>query len=144
MLMAEQEPYALMVQPDDMLISPREVGDNFGTMVCFHPRYALGDHHNYVDKDDFLREMYLNTVGNNERGMERYGAHGKYGLEPENDRRPHPDPRAVDDTMLRVISEKYIVMPLYLLDHSGLAMQTTSFHDPWDSGQVGWVYEFIE
>ena len=52
----------------------------------------------------------------------------------------HPDPRAVDDTMLRVISEKYIVMPLYLLDHSGLAMQTTSFHDPWDSGQVGWVY----
>lgn len=42
--------------------------------------------------------------------------------------------------MLRVISEKYIVMPLYLLDHSGLAMQTTSFHDPWDSGQVGWVY----
>ena len=35
MLMAEQEPYALMVQPDDMLISPREVNDNFGTMVCF-------------------------------------------------------------------------------------------------------------
>ena len=33
----------------------------------FHPRYALGDHHNYIDKDDFLREMYLNTVGNNER-----------------------------------------------------------------------------
>ena len=32
MLMAEQEPYALMVQPDDMLISPREVNDNFGTM----------------------------------------------------------------------------------------------------------------
>lgn len=51
MLMAEQEPYALMVQPDDMLISPREVNDNFGTMVCFYPRYALGDHHNYVDKD---------------------------------------------------------------------------------------------
>lgn len=72
MLMAEQEPYALMVQPDDMLISPREVNDNIGTMVCFHPRYALGDHHNYMDKDDFLREMYLNTVGNNERGMERY------------------------------------------------------------------------
>lgn len=52
----------------------------------------------------------------------------------------HPDPRAVDDAMLRVISEKYVVMPLYLLDHSGLAMQTESFHDPWDSGQVGWVY----
>ena len=72
MLMAEQKPYALMVQPDDILISPREVNDNFGTMVCFHRRYQLGDSHNYIDKDDFLREMYLNTVGNDERGMQRY------------------------------------------------------------------------
>lgn len=139
MLMAEQEPYALMVQPDDMLISPREVNDNIGTMVCFHPRYALGDHHNYMDKDDFLREMYLNTVGNNERGMERYErmVNMVWSRKMTGD---HPDPRAVDDTMLRMISEKYIVMPLYLLDHSGLAMQTTSFNEPWDSGQVGWVY----
>ena len=49
MLMAEQKPYALMVQPDDILISPREVNDNFGTMVCFHRRYQLGDSHNYID-----------------------------------------------------------------------------------------------
>ena len=42
MLMAEQEPYALMVQPDDLLISPREVNDNFGTMVCFHPPLCSG------------------------------------------------------------------------------------------------------
>ena len=41
MLMAVNEPYALMVQPDDILISPREVDEHFGTMVCFHPRYAL-------------------------------------------------------------------------------------------------------
>jgi len=133
MLMAEQEPYALMVQPDDMRINPREVNDNFGTMVCFHPRYALGDHHNYVDKDDFLREMYLNTVGNNERDMERYERMVNMVWS-------HSNHHAVDDAMLRVISEKYIVMPLYLLDHGGLAMQTASFHDPWDSGQVGWVY----
>ena len=44
MLMAVNEPYALMVQPDDILISPREVDEHFGTMVCFHPRYALSDH----------------------------------------------------------------------------------------------------
>lgn len=31
-------------------------------------------------------------------------------------------------------------LPLYLLDHSGLAMSVTSFHDPWDSGQVGYIY----
>ena len=40
MLMAVEGPYALMVQPDDILISPREVDEHFGTMVCFHSRYT--------------------------------------------------------------------------------------------------------
>lgn len=144
MLMAEQEPYALMVQPDDLLISPREVNDNFGTMVCFHPHYALGDKHNYMDKDDFLREMYLDTVGNDERGMERYEnmVNMVWGRKMTG---PSPDPHAVDNTILNVIQKKYIMLPLYLYDHSGLAMSTESFvgkavHAEWDSGQVGWIY----
>lgn len=139
MLMAVQDSYVLMVQPDDILISPREVDEHFGTMVCFHSRYALGDSHNYMDKDDFLQEMYLNTVGHDEPGMDRYermvnivSSRFRHG--------PKTEERAVDDAMLNVISEKYIMMPLYLMDHSGLAMQTESFHDPWDSGQVGWIY----
>ena len=37
MLMAVEGPYALMVQPDDILISPREVDEHFGTMACSTP-----------------------------------------------------------------------------------------------------------
>ena len=59
MLMAVNEPYALMVQPDDILISPREVDEHFGTMVCFHPRYALGDHHNQMLTVPIPRTMTL-------------------------------------------------------------------------------------
>jgi hypothetical protein len=33
-----------------------------------------------------------------------------------------------------------IIMPLYLLDHSGITISTRDFHDPWDSGRVGFVY----
>ena len=33
-----------------------------------------------------------------------------------------------------------ISMPIYLLDHSGLKMNTYGFGCPWDSGQVGWIY----
>ena len=57
---------------------------------------------------------------------------------------PKTEERAVDDAMMKVISDKYITLPLYLMDHSGLAMQTTSFNDPWDSGQVGWIYVRLE
>lgn len=32
------------------------------------------------------------------------------------------------------------ILPLYLYDHSGLAISTGEFLDHWDSGQVGWIY----
>ena len=40
-------------------------------LLYFEKKMCIRDS-NYIDKDDFLREMYLNTVGNNERGTERY------------------------------------------------------------------------
>lgn len=49
-----------------------------------------------------------------------------------------------DEDLLDIISEKAVIMPLYLYDHSGLAMSTSDsyypFNDPWDAGQVGWIY----
>lgn len=36
--------------------------------------------------------------------------------------------------------EDIVALPLYLYDHSGITMNTTGFHCPWDSGQVGWIY----
>ena len=32
------------------------------------------------------------------------------------------------------------IKPLYLLDHSDLYLSTKDFFDPWDSGQIGYVY----
>lgn len=32
------------------------------------------------------------------------------------------------------------ILPLYLFDHSGIRMRTGSFHDPWDSRQVGFIW----
>lgn len=32
------------------------------------------------------------------------------------------------------------ILPLYLFDHSGLTISTSDFNDPWDSGQVGYIY----
>lgn len=139
MLMATNGPYALMVQPDDILVSPREVDQHFGTMVCFHPRYALGDKHEYENKDVFLKELYLNTVGHTDQGEEKYDKLCDHIVEKFGTDYGAMD-RAIDNALLEEIQKQYIIMPLYLLDHSGLSMQTTSFHDSWDSGQVGWIY----
>ena len=37
-----------------------------------------------------------------------------------------------------------VMLPLYLYDHSGITMRTSSFNDRWDSGQVGWAYATSE
>lgn len=47
--------------------------------------------------------------------------------------------------LLAIASQKNIILPLNLYDHSGLCMSAASFigrtqHFEWDSGQVGWIY----
>lgn len=45
---------------------------------------------------------------------------------------------------LRKEENAEVVLPLYLLDHSGVTMRTRSFHDVdpgcWDSGMIGFIY----
>lgn len=37
-----------------------------------------------------------------------------------------------------------VLLPLYLYEHGGMTMRTYPFDDPWDSGQVGWIYTTTE
>lgn len=39
-----------------------------------------------------------------------------------------------------IIALEYVLLPLYLYDHSGITMKTSGFSCPWDSGQVGFIY----
>lgn len=33
-----------------------------------------------------------------------------------------------------------VILPLYLYDHSGITISTSSFNDRWDSGMIGFIY----
>lgn len=69
--------------------------------------------------------------------------HRKYRLGDKDHEFPTPqdfiDFREAEEKANRTLVE----LPIFLLDHSGLAMRTGPFHeDPqgWDSGLVGWIY----
>lgn len=49
--------YALQIEYDDDAPNPREDMDNFGTMVCWHRRYNLGDNHTHERPRDFLASL---------------------------------------------------------------------------------------
>jgi len=56
-MVAQQAPYTLLILDDEHPHSPREDVDNFGTMVCFHSRYNLGDDHTHDEPREFLQDV---------------------------------------------------------------------------------------
>ena len=65
--------------------------------------------------------------------------HGRYRLGDKHDF------RGPEDFLEYLKTEKCLVLPLYLYDHSDISISTGSFvgraqHAEWDSGQVGWIY----
>ena len=61
-MVATQKPYTLFVVTDDDSTSPREDRDNFGTMVCFHRRYTLGDELHYGDAEEFFQKLVQGSI----------------------------------------------------------------------------------
>jgi hypothetical protein len=95
--------------------SPRE-WDNLGTITCWHRRYRLGDKHDFEDPQECLRSL----AG-------------------------YADATDVDmNALFKRATRQAVILPLYLYDHSGITMNTTGFHCPWDSGQVGYTYATLD
>lgn len=110
---------------DDDPESPRD-WDNLGVMCCKHRRYNLGDEQ-MSDPDDKLLELV-------------HEIHPHF---------PHEDDvewtsGMWKDKVEQILAKHYAILPLYLYDHSGLAMSTGGFSCPWDSGQVGFIYMNLE
>lgn len=72
----------------------------------------------------------------------------KYGLIDSSREIEQLDDTLIDWMTVRELEaasgNELVVLPLYLYDHSGLAMSTTSFSCPWDSGQVGYIWTTIK
>ncbi len=105
-----------ILQEEYLYESPRD-WDNLSTMVCSHRRYELGDVQ--------LPAWVLGMAKSWDKAARLYLCDMEGALETEE-----------CDKLLT----HYLIVPLYLLDHSGLRISTTSFGDPWDSGQIGFAF----
>lgn len=180
-MVATKGPYVLLIKEDDMAESPRETDDCFGTMVCFHGRYSLGDKHDFEQPRHFLSHLLSEHFSKNPKEIfdfikqghakearleynrssrewelfeNNYWGSGKDWYVSSSCRaslkgNDVPD-WFVDDAIstltlseMEELTQKlegFVLLPLYLYDHSGITMNTTGFSCPWDSGQVGWIY----
>ena len=104
--------------------SPRN-WDNLGTMICVHSRYNLGDVH-YKSKLECLQHI-ATSLGITEiiNDLDMY-------------KEIYDDEEQLEEWIKS--REDFVILPLYLYDHSGITMSTSSFSCKWDSGQVGYIY----
>lgn len=106
---------------DDEPGDPRTEWDNMATMACWHSRYKLGDKQPSEDGETFLRNLASDYTDKDTDEMK-------------------------PDKVWAIIEDHYFILPLFLYDHSGITMSTSSGRFSaadsagWDWGQVGWIY----
>jgi hypothetical protein len=111
---AEKNGYRVYLYQDNDARNPRVEYDNVGTMVCWHRRYKLGDQQPKENYRDWLRSLV------------------------------DADEEWSDEQVQEAVDQRFIFLPLYLYDHSGITISTGPFGCPWDSGQVGWIYVSLD
>lgn len=135
MLIADRDSYVLTVFKQSSPKNQRKA-DNPAHLICFGEAYHLGERHRYNDNDHFMREMYLDVVGHDERGAKRYER--MVNIIEARFRRSHNE-WAVDTALLHTIQTKYIILPLLQTSDSGIAM-TVAASFPLPANHIGWVY----
>jgi len=106
-------------------------------MVCWHDRYNLGDEQPNDDPDDYM--LYVIDSNEFEARLEAFWEE-RYGDKPWDYKEQQEWVREQRLMIQEEFEKTYVSLPLYLYDHSGLSMSTSSFSCPWDSGQVGFIY----
>lgn len=90
-------------------------------------------------------QLYRDQYPDSPRDWDNIGTmiafHGRYNLGDDHDfnHRDYSGWDEMEDAILKRYGKDAVILPLYLYDHGGITMNTTGFHCPWDSGQVGFI-----
>lgn len=105
--------------------SPREDEGKIGTIAYKSRNYKLGEEV-ISDPIDWLAEK----IG--------WSLSRVYKLAKKNNWRYYSD--EVKNYLEVIFFEKFIALPVYKYEHSGISIATSPFGCRWDSGQVGYIY----
>ena len=155
---------------DECADSPRDLYDNVGHLYTWTRDCDSPDENAYESPQVFLaRELYelftqeelerairegrfnnlrFNTDSGEERLEGLYKNHltGKTDWDTVNEYEEWKDLEVLVDVIAQcgaasaLLRQKGVLMNVYRLEHSGVVYSTSPFNDPWDSGQVGFIW----
>lgn len=144
--------YTIAIERELYPFDPRQEYDHLGTMLCWHNRYSLGDEAKPPRLGDWLADMLdelklsYDSFDTPFRPItqamwEKLANEDSFTYDTFDYYLRQEDSECIEEAWARICdSGKLLILPLYLYDHGGITMRTTSFNDPWDSGQVGFIY----
>lgn len=112
----EYKGYTINIYPDyDFAETPRN-WDNLGKVICWHRNYDLSD----KGQMDLWSEKHECSYKNIMDYIDM------------------KDGEFCD--VLTEEQEAVVILPVYMYEHSGITISTSSFACRWDSGQIGYIY----
>jgi hypothetical protein len=133
--------YKIRIKQDPDAESPRE-DENLGTIVGWHRRYNLGDEQPTCNPSEFMEGLArdaddeLEEIESRVEDIENYF----YRYEQPTRLAERIATQYLKQKQDQALEDNYIILPVYMYEHSGIALSTGSFSCPWDSGQVGYIY----
>ena len=135
--------YRLIIESDGCPESPRDTWGNLGTMACWHGNYNLGDEQPKKTPSEYRIQLAEDAESGFEerleRVLDRLTPRARYGTQEWKDAWREVDAE-MNKRLDAVLERHYLMLPLYLYDHSGITMSTSAFSCRWDSGEVGFIY----
>jgi len=132
--------YQINIHSDFDPMNPRTEFDNLGTIISFHNHYDLGDKHNYSNAREAFTDLAVMADPTVESKLEYWESGRGWASIARLPKAGIMSDENQKDIILKAIEQHYIMLNLYLYDHSGITIRTSPFSCPWDSGKVGFVY----
>lgn len=130
--------YKIEIHQDSDPQNPRD-DDNLGTIVGFARRHHIGDEQPKCSPQEFLEGLARDADSSIEEIEDR--------VDPINAHWYGQDSRWKDmaNAYLKkryeqALDDNYVLLPVHMYEHGQIALSTSSFSCPWDSGQVGYIY----
>ena len=132
-------------QDSDSGESPRE-WSNLGFMACWHRRMWLGDEPKEIQRYNPIEYMKHILWNNYCKEIEKSTLFRAWKIANHEDM--HKDDLHFDNYIEYMSDEDvhehfnnfHVVLPIFAYEHGGITIRSGSFSDPWDSGQLGFIY----
>jgi len=90
-----------------------------------------------IKSDNYVANIYIDDTPCSPREDDNFGTliafHSKYDLSDNKD-------FTQEELIEHIQRDDIFALPVYMYEHSGIALSTTPFSCEWDSGQVGYIF----